>query len=97
MVSYIHFSTLGFSELFRQFDFTRESHRAGHFLKSTTVSHSELQVCMAASGHQTVNLPTVGGLIPNSDEPKEGGVVHKLQEVQLLVYRETSRVGRTQP
>ncbi len=58
---------------------------------------------LTVPGHQTVNLPPAGGLIPIRDESNEGVVVCKLQElevqleVQLLVYREKSRGERTQP
>ena len=34
----------------------------------------ELQVVLTASGHQTVDLPPAGRLIPTRDE---GGVVHE--------------------
>ena len=45
----------------------------------------ELQVVLAAPGHQMVNLPPVGRLIPTRDEPDDGGVVCKLQELDRLV------------
>ncbi len=32
-----------------------------------------------------LSLPPVGGLIPNRDEPSEGGVVRKLQELEGLM------------
>ena len=40
---------------------------------------------MSAPGHQMVNLPPVGGLIPTRDEPDQGGVIRKLQELDGLV------------
>jgi len=70
---------------------TGESHRmmgvggAGFFWKSTTISTVELQVVLTATSHQMVNLSPVGGLIPTRDEPNEGGVVHKLQELDRLM------------
>jgi len=33
----------------------------------------EPKVVLTAPGHQVVNLPPVGGLIPTRDEPNEGG------------------------
>ena len=45
----------------------------------------ELQVVQTTPGHQMVNLPPVGGLIPTRDEPNEGGVVRKLKEFDGLV------------
>ncbi len=32
-----------------------------------------------------VNLPPVGGLIPTRDEPNEGGVIHKLRDLNRLM------------
>ena len=52
-----------------------------HCLKSI-----ELQVVLAASGHQMVFVPPVGGLIPIRDESNEGGgVVRELQELDRLM------------
>lgn len=60
---------------------TRESHKiigaggAGFFLKSPT----NLQVVLIAPGHQMVNLPRVGRLIP-----KDGSVIHKVSFRSLM-------------
>ena len=43
----------------------------------------ELHVVLTAPGHQMVNFPPVGGLIPT--EPNEGGVFRKLQEFDRLM------------
>ncbi|CAB1417436.1 unnamed protein product [Pleuronectes platessa] len=40
----------------------------------------ELQVVQITPGHQMVNLPPVGGLIPTREEPNEGGVISELKE-----------------
>jgi len=44
-----------------------------------------LQVVLTTLGDQMVNLPPVGRLIPTRDEPNEGGVVCKLQELDRLM------------
>jgi len=44
-----------------------------------------LQVVLTAPGHQMVNLPHVGRLIPTRDYPNEGDVVHELQELDRLM------------
>ena len=45
----------------------------------------ELQVVLSIPGHQMVDLPPVGGLIPIRDEPNEGGVIRELEEFDGLV------------
>jgi len=74
---------------------TGESHRvmgaggAGFFRKSTTISTvlrpALFQGVLTMACHQMVNLPPVGGLIPTRDEPNEGGVICKLQELDRLM------------
>ena len=55
-------------------------HNQLHCLKSV-----ELQVVLAVPGHQIVNLPPVGEPIYARDEPNEGGVIRKLQELEGLM------------
>ena len=58
----------------------------GHFVPSQVYNHLHcfqsiyLQVVLTTPGHQIVNLPPVGGLIPTRDEPNEGDVVRELKE-----------------
>ncbi|CAB1422356.1 unnamed protein product [Pleuronectes platessa] len=51
----------------------------------------ELQVVLITPGHQMVNLPPVGGLIPTRDEPNESGVIRELKEFDglVIVYRKS--------
>ncbi|XP_070410556.1 uncharacterized protein [Nothobranchius furzeri] len=47
----------------------------------------ELQVVAAAPVHQPFHLPPVGGLITVRDEPDEGGVVRKLDQLNGVMAR----------
>ena len=44
-----------------------------------------MTTALTTPGHQMVNLPPVGGLIPTRDEPNEGGVIRELKEFDGLV------------